>query len=150
MNVFVVYLLFMLPSFKAALDVGVFTVGIGLIVTTVLSIIFFIVRTLIGYLNCEEETEIVATRRIKLDGVVSNVWKYIRRVGYVYAFAVCVAVLIPQKEQLLGIVGVVMVTNIQGIEKMPSNIVNAMNVGLERLADMSVETTTTQIAAPVK
>lgn len=55
--------------------------------------------------------------------------------GAVAVFVLLVAALIPSKQDLYFIVGGSYVTNIEGIDKLPPNIIKATNVFLESLGN---------------
>lgn len=141
MSLWLVYLLVMVPSFKATIGAGLTPVGVGLIIIGGILTVLTLLRGLLGYLTTaptdDAEKEDRELQKAANDARVSTAWKWVRRTGYVYAFCAALFVMLPNSGQLLTIAGISMVTNIEGVQDLPENVVAAMNNGLKELADMS-------------
>lgn len=137
MNLFLIYLLVMIPTVKGFLEA---TIGPAGIVLAILLIVLFgatVVRQSLGKLfkdpgepTAEEQAATESTTKAFGTG-----WKYFRSLGYAYLAAGLLFVALPSERQMYVMAGAYVVTNIDGIGNLPDNAVGAANAWLKKLGE---------------
>lgn len=133
MSLILIYILVMIPTVKSYIGMAMTPAGVALAVVALILTVIAFGRGMLGYLSPEVEVDVEA--KAATDSQLSGAWKYVRGLGYAYALAAVVFVILPSERQMYVMAGAYAVTNIDGIAKLPENAVGAANAWLKRLGD---------------